>query len=145
MTNPFTAEGFVRHNRQLFTKTSIPQRASSSSTLLGNHFAPSTIIICSWMSAEARHIKGYLSSYATLYPRSHILLVLCPKSPIILFSRKAQQLQLLPGVRFLVADNRKEFLVHIFTGGGAISLCNLAIAYRKCISFLIESFAVIAS
>jgi hypothetical protein len=131
MANPFASEGFTRHNRQIFTKTAIVPRNSMTPTLSHKYLPPSTIILCTWMSASPRHIKNYLFSYSTLFPRSHILLILCPKTPIIFFSRAEQQEQLLPGVRFLFADERKDFLVHIFSGGGAVSLCNLAIAYRK--------------
>lgn len=132
MDNPFSSQGFTRQNRQVFTKI-------STSTLLTHQpSSPSTIILCTWMAANPRHIKSHLSSYTTLFPHSHFLVILSPRTPLIFFLRPTQQAQLLPAVRFLAADERKEFMVHIFSGGGAVSLCNLAIAYRAFTSLFLN-------
>lgn len=125
MANPFASHGFRRQNRQIFTKTSISKPDSDRPS------SPSTIILCTWMAANPRHIRSYLSNYTRLFPHSHILLILAPRTTLIFFPRRVQQAQILPAVRFLAADERKDFLVHIFSGGGAVSLRNLAIVYCK--------------
>jgi hypothetical protein len=135
MANPFLSEGFTRHTRRVFTRTSVLPDTSSLTVQARRPLPPSTIIICTWMSANPHHIQNYISNYSKLFLSSHILLILAPKSPMIFSSPVSQQRQLLSGVQFLLADERKKFLVHIFSGGGAASLCNLAIAYRKLIFF----------
>ncbi|KAM0361560.1 hypothetical protein ACHAO7_009009 [Fusarium culmorum] len=89
---------------------------------------PPLIIILSWSNAREIHIAKYISEYRTMYPTSTILLV---RSTPMLFLQPKRRRPLvkaaLPILKSLrdKEDGRPQFLLHVFSNGGASSAVTL--------------------
>ncbi|KIW90842.1 uncharacterized protein Z519_08625 [Cladophialophora bantiana CBS 173.52] len=104
---------------------------------------PDLIIVCSWMYAQSRNIGKYIKVYQTTYPSSPILL-LRQDGGDFFFRTKAQQMRNLTPAVSLIRDlsakkeknkegqnkgKRLKVLCHVFSNGGAWTVCQLADAY----------------
>ncbi|KAH7149787.1 hypothetical protein B0J13DRAFT_583269 [Dactylonectria estremocensis] len=96
-------------------------------TVSNNDPNPRLIILLAWMNAHDAHISKYITQYHVLFPSSRILLVRCTATMWMRPALRRQRLKVaLPILRDLTitagAENQKpQFLVHIFSNGGAAS------------------------
>ncbi|KAJ9613514.1 hypothetical protein H2200_003456 [Cladophialophora chaetospira] len=103
---------------------------------------PDLIIICSWMYAFSKHIAKYTNAYKSRYPRSPILLLRQDGGDFFYRTNAQQMKNLAPAIttiRRLRAEKnngseRLNVLMHVFSNGGAWTVCQLADAYSHGIS-----------
>ncbi|KIV87861.1 hypothetical protein PV11_03379 [Exophiala sideris] len=131
LPDPYLA-GFSKTGRQTFLYTpTVPERIETT----GKVIQPDLIIICSWMGAQSRYIRKYMTPYQTIFPRSSILLLRTDGSDLFWRTERQQVKNLEPAVsamRQLVDQkrpNKPRVLVHIFSNGGSYTACQLADAY----------------
>ncbi|KAF8542407.1 hypothetical protein BDD12DRAFT_802916 [Trichophaea hybrida] len=91
---------------------------------------PSTILIFTWLNAPARATAKYALQYTQLYPESRILLVTCTGADLSYRPTSTQLRNLAPALSVLLNNPAEQFLVHVFSNGGAHHILNLAELYR---------------
>lgn len=102
---------------------------------------PDLIIMCSWMSASARHIEKYTSSYVAQRRSVPILLIRSSQLDVTVRTERRQHEALEPAVEAIVSVLSSKsakgsilnsrVLLHIFSNGGCWSACMLAATFRK--------------
>lgn len=132
LPDPYLTD-FSKLGRQIFLYT--PTLSEPTETPV-QAVQPDLIIVCSWMGAQSRYIRKYLTPYQTKFPQSPILLLRQDGSDLF-FRPKWQQIKNLApaisAIRRLVDEkrpNKPHVLVHIFSNGGSYTACQLADAYR---------------
>lgn len=94
----------------------------------------SLVVLCTWMSANRRHIAKYTDQYRTQYPGADILVVESSIADIFYRSNQTQQHRLRPAHDILHSHitgpakdlDRGQVLLHVFSNGGAQCAVQLA-------------------
>lgn len=98
--------------------------------------APSLILLLTWTGAHGRHISKYTTTYANMFPTSHIMVITTSSADLMFRSSARKQHRLQPAVKYISnlqhipCRNTGGILVHAFSEGGSNKLCELAIAYH---------------
>lgn len=95
---------------------------------------PSLIVLCTWMSANRKHIAKYTQQYRQRYPDADILVVESGVADMVYRTDHSQQQQLLPARHILLShisditesDGRRQAILHVFSNGGAQCAIQLA-------------------
>ncbi|OCK87083.1 uncharacterized protein K441DRAFT_489475, partial [Cenococcum geophilum 1.58] len=104
---------------------------------------PNLIILCTWVNAAPRHIAKYTAAYSSLYPSAAQLLITTSLADMSYRRNPTQRSRLAPAVRTIAATSSStpspspslpnpnpRILLHIFSHGGAHTVCQLATAFR---------------
>ncbi|KAI8630816.1 hypothetical protein F5Y19DRAFT_34699 [Xylariaceae sp. FL1651] len=101
--------------------------------------APKLVLLAAWMDAQDVHITKYITYYQTIYPNSTILLVKFIMKEAILAPVANSTVQ--PAVWYLrslmnagelsAAPVHPEILVHVFSNGGATSMQNIYVNFKR--------------
>lgn len=132
LPDPYLTE-FSKLGPQIFFYT--PRLSEAGQTTV-QVVQPDLIIVCSWMGAQSRYIRKYLSPYQTKFPQSPILLLRQDGSDLFWRSKWQQVKNTEPAISTIrrVVDEKRlntpRVLVHIFSNGGSYTACQLADAYR---------------
>jgi Eukaryotic protein of unknown function (DUF829) len=94
-----------------------------------NH--PTTILICSWLNANPKHVEYYTKKYTRLFPATRIILVSINTIEFLLQSEARRRSDVAAAVLALLApDQEKERLfVHSLSNGGGRRVYGIAGAY----------------
>lgn len=94
---------------------------------------PSLIILCTWMSANRKHIAKYTQQHRRQYPDSELLVIESSVADIIYRTNHTQQRRLRPALDIVLShitkpkqSGRQQVLLHLFSNGGASSALQLA-------------------
>ncbi len=134
-SDPYLSD-FTRLGEQIYHYIPAPTLPSSTPAT-----SPDLIILCSWMYAFSKHIAKYTSAYKSKYPTSPILLLRQDGGDFFYRTNAQQMKNLEPAIatiRRLRSDKPKggrlRVLMHVFSNGGAWTVCQLADAYSSATS-----------
>ena len=91
--------------------------------------SPSLVVLCTWMSANRKHIAKYTEQYRQKYPAAEILVVESSIADIFYRTNKTQQKRLRLARDIVTAHIKEEhppILLHVFSNGGAQCAVQLA-------------------
>jgi hypothetical protein len=93
--------------------------------------SPTTILLCSWMNAAAKHIDYYSRSYMKLYPGARIIIVTIDTRQFLLTSEVTRRAQIKEAISAILAlpQDDERLLVHALSNGGAKRLYGISAAY----------------
>lgn len=145
-TDPYLSD-FTRLGELIYSYIPAPP---SSSPYDGDHTPdPDLIIICSWMYALPKHITKYTNVYKSKYPNSPILLLRQDGGDFFWRTNAQQMKNLRPAVTTIRQlstgkhDGEKlNVLMHVFSNGGAWTVCQLSDAFSSTMSVSLPDFAV---
>lgn len=87
---------------------------------------PSLIVLCTWMSANRKHIAKYTQQHRKQYPDAEVLVIESSVADIIYRPNHTQQERLRPARDILFShissqtqDDQRKVLLHVFSNGGA--------------------------
>jgi hypothetical protein len=94
--------------------------------------APTTILLCSWVDGNAKHIQYYTKVYMKLFPLARIILVQINMWQFLVQTEATRRMEVQAAVTALLASPFKNdrLLVHSFSNGGMRRVYNIAGAYR---------------
>jgi hypothetical protein len=92
---------------------------------------PSLVILCTWMSANRKHIAKYTDQYRQQYPEADILVVESGVADMVYRSKQSQQHRLRPASDILLSHlsstaHERGAVLHMFSNGGAQCAVQLA-------------------
>jgi hypothetical protein len=92
---------------------------------------PSLVILCTWMSANRKHIAKYTQQYRQQYPAAEVLVVESGVADMVYRSKQSQQHRLRPASDILVSHlsstaHQRGAVLHMFSNGGAQCAVQLA-------------------
>jgi hypothetical protein len=139
--------GFTRLGEQVYYYSPTTASRPESTTNISSASEPDTlkadsdpdlIVFCSWMYAFPKHIAKYTKIHQSTYPSSPILL-LRQDGGDFFYRSHSQQLKNLEAavstIRALSAEKSDKgnlkVLMHVFSNGGAWTVCQLADAYTS--------------
>jgi hypothetical protein len=95
--------------------------------------SPTTILFCSWMDANPKHIAYYTKAYMQLYPQARIILATMNLTQFLLQSEATRRTESKEAVIALLSppQENERLLVHALSNGGARRVYNIAGAYQK--------------
>lgn len=118
-------------NFEKLTDTISYHRQPSSGLKTKN--GPSLIVLCTWMSANRKHIAKYTEQYRQTHPEAEILVVESSIADIFYRTNKTQQTRLclardIVKSHLTTTNNGKQprILLHVFSNGGAQTAVQLA-------------------
>ncbi|QSZ36025.1 hypothetical protein DSL72_007149 [Monilinia vaccinii-corymbosi] len=118
-----------------FTKLSpVVSLYTPSTTTLPPPSHPTTILLCSWNNAAAKHISYYTTSYTNLFPTSRIVLCTMKTSQFLLQSESQRRKDVALALDALFAgssDEEERLLVHCISNGGAKRFYGIAGLYQS--------------
>jgi hypothetical protein len=99
-----------------------------------NGSGPSLIVLCTWMSANRKHISKYTAQYRQKYPSTELLVIESSIADIVYRTNKSQRhrIRLARDIltSHLTATNnnqrKPQVLLHVFSNGGAQAAVQLA-------------------
>ena len=140
-SDPYLSD-FTRLGEQIYYYTPAPKTPSASP----HDASPDLIILCSWMYAFSKHIAKYTSAHRQRYLTTPIL-VLRQDGGDFFYRTNAQQMKnfepAIATIRHLRAKKptgeKLRVLLHVFSSGGAWTVCQLADAYSSAVSLSLPS------
>ncbi|KAI1178211.1 hypothetical protein F4777DRAFT_576267 [Nemania sp. FL0916] len=118
----------------LFTYEPSETRAAPSTAL-----DPKLVIVAAWMDAREVHIAKYIAHYQSVYPDAAILLIkfvmkeamLAPVANSVVQPAAWYVRSLVNAGTLSTAPAHPEILAHVFSNGGATSMQNIYVSYRR--------------
>jgi hypothetical protein len=95
--------------------------------------SPTTILLCSWMNASAKHVDYYTRTYMRLFPGARIITASMNTNQFLLTSETTRRSQIKTVISALLAIPQEDdrLLVHALSNGGAKRLYGISAAYSK--------------
>jgi hypothetical protein len=105
-----------------------------SDGLQNKNGGPSLVVLCTWMSANRKHISKYTDRYRQKYPKAELLVIESSIADIFYRTNKTQQRRLCLARDILTShitspthgQERPQILLHVFSNGGAQCAVQLA-------------------
>lgn len=97
-----------------------------------NESGPSLIVLCTWMSANRKHISKYTNYYRQEYPAAELLVIESSIADIFYRTNKTQQSRLRLARDIVTShipshgQGNPQILLHVFSNGGAQCAVQLA-------------------
>lgn len=122
--------GFARLGRGVWLST-----PSSAQPQASNPDTVQFIVICAWMGASPRHVAKYTTECQRLHPRAQ-LAVIQSEPADLLWHTDAHEAARMAGVcdavcATLESGGPRSVAMHVFSNGGALSACQLAMQIRR--------------
>ncbi|KAK3064591.1 hypothetical protein LTS18_005803 [Coniosporium uncinatum] len=128
----FKAQGYQQIARDIF----FHEAAEVDGFSYGS--SPNLVIVSAWMGAAPKHIAKYSSTYTKRYPSSQIIVIANSMADVFITSSAAHHRRLRPVIEVIQAcvkmNDKPRILLHVFSNGGSMTACHLAIAYRSQLS-----------
>ncbi|QDS72413.1 hypothetical protein FKW77_009049 [Venturia effusa] len=96
---------------------------------------PDLVILSTWMGAASKHILKYVAAYQKIYPNTSILVLTNGVQDIIFRPSSHHEKHLRAAISVIRATRQQNpqarIVLHLFSNGGAHTICQLAKLYRK--------------
>ena len=97
------------------------------------------VVLCTWMSANRKHIAKYTQQYRLQYPDADILVVESGVAEMVYRTNKSQQYRVRPAcdvIQAYISDDapgrgKRQVVLHVFSNGGAQTAIQLATGLRR--------------
>jgi hypothetical protein len=93
---------------------------------------PTTVLLCAWLNASAKHIDYYAKFYNKLWPGARIIVTTISTKQFVYESEATRRLEVEPVVSAILARPESEEWIHAhcLSNGGGKRLYNISGAYR---------------
>lgn len=96
---------------------------------------PDLIILSTWMGAASKHILKYTAAYQKIYPNASLLVLTNGVQDIIFRPSSHYEKYLRAAISVIRSMHQQnphaKIVLHLFSNGGAHTICQLAKLYRK--------------
>ncbi|KAE9987782.1 hypothetical protein EG328_001597 [Venturia inaequalis] len=134
-SHPSTVESSFPDFSQLALSTWYYQTPLDSQAKPDSSQQPDLVILSTWMGAAPKHILKYVSAYRKIYPNASLLVLTNGVQDIIFRPSSHYEKHLRAAISVIRSTHQQnpqaKIVLHLFSNGGAHTICQLAKLYRK--------------